>query len=108
MRGFITLIITSISLLTLSQVTVIHFNSDWNSENSYNISSLKDCAIDSVVICNSPDMQEEHNIKYVPTVIVFDSGLEAARFEGNLLMKLTVEIKNIQKAIDKIYLSKFE
>ena len=90
------------------QVSVIHFNSDWNSDNNFDISVLKDCDLDSIVICHNPKMQKKHKIKSVPTIIVFDEQQEVIRFEGNILMQLEVTKKDIQKEIDSIYLTKFE
>ena len=91
-----------------SQVSVIHFNSDWNNDNNFDISVLKDCDIDTIVICHNPEMQEKHNIKSVPTIIIFDEGEEVIRFEANIMMQLEATKKDIQKEIDKIYLAKFE
>ena len=90
------------------QVSVIHFNSEWNESNNFDISVLKDCDIDSVVICNSPDLKDKHKIKAVPTVIVFDEDEEVVRFEANIMMELEATKKDIQKEIDKIMLKKFE
>tara|TARA_A100001201_G_scaffold1851_4_gene4747 strand:- start:1967 stop:2302 length:336 start_codon:yes stop_codon:yes gene_type:complete len=90
------------------QVSVIHFNSDWNSDNSFDISVLKDCKKTDVVICHDLDMKDKHKIKSVPTIIVFDEQQEVIRFEGNILMQLDITKKDIQKEIDSIYLSKFE
>ena len=90
------------------QVSVIHFNSEWNADNSFDISVLKDCDIDSVVICHDPELQEKHKIKSVPTIIVFDEKQEVARFEGNIMMQLEATKKDIQDEIKKIYLAKFE
>ena len=92
----------------LGQVSVIHFNSEWNSDNSFNIEVLKDCEKEDVIICTNPDMQEKHKIKSVPTVIVFDNNVEIVRFEANIMMKLDVTKKDIQDEIKKIYLAKFE
>ena len=90
------------------QVSVIHFNSEWNADNNFDISVLKDCNIDSVVICHNPELQEKHKIKSVPTVIVFDEEQEIVRFEANILMQLEATKKDIQEEIKKIYLAKFE
>ena len=94
--------------LCFGQVSVIHFNSEWNADNNFNISLLKDCEIDSIIICNNPDLQELHEIKSVPTIIIFDEGEEIVRFEGNIMMQLEATRKDIQKQIDKILLAKFE
>ena len=91
-----------------AQVSVIHFNSEWNADNSFDITVLKDCDIDSIVICHDPELQEKHKIKSVPTIIVFDEEEEVVRFEGNILMQLEATKKEIQEEIKKIYLAKFE
>ena len=94
--------------ICFGQVSVIHFNSEWNENNNFDISVLKDCDIDSVVICHNPELQEKHEIKSVPTVIIFDNNEEVKRFEANIMMELEATKKDIQKEIDKIYLAKFE
>ena len=90
------------------QVSVIHFNSEWNAGNNFDISVLKDCDVDSVVICHNPELQEKHNIKSVPTIIVFDKEQEVVRFEANIMMQLEATKNDIQEEIKKIYLAKFE
>jgi len=108
MKGFITLIISSLFFISYSQVSVIHFNSEWNADNNYDISILKDCEKFDVVICHNPDLQEKHNIFAVPTIIILDNDVEIARFEANIMMQLEVTKKEIQNTIDQIYLAKFE
>ena len=108
MKGFITLIISSLFFISYSQVSVIHFNSEWNADNNYDISILKDCEKSDVVICHNPELQEKYNIFSVPTIVVLDNDIEIARFEANIMMQLEATRKEIQKEIDKIYLAKFE
>ena len=90
------------------QVSVIQFNSEWNADNNFDITVLKDCNVDSVIICHDPELQEKHKIKSVPTIIIFDEDNEVTRFEANIMMQLEATKKEIQKEIDKIYLAKFE
>ena len=94
--------------LCVSQVSVIHFNSEWNSENSFNIDELNDCEKSDVVICHNAELQDKHHIKSVPTVIIFDNGNEITRFEANIMMELNATKEDIQSEIDRIYLAKFE
>tara|TARA_R100000655_G_scaffold29829_1_gene60315 strand:+ start:280 stop:615 length:336 start_codon:yes stop_codon:yes gene_type:complete len=91
-----------------AQVKVVHYNSEWNADNNYNISILKDCEKSDVVICHNPEEQEKHDILAVPTIIVFDNSIEVARYEANIMMELDLSINDLQKTIDKIYLTKFE
>ena len=108
MKGYITLIISSLFFISYSQVSVIHFNSEWNADNNYDISILKDCEKSDVVICNSPELQEKHNIFAVPTIIILDNDIEIIRFEVNIMMQLEATKNEIQDEIEKIHLAKFE
>ena len=89
-------------------VSIVQFNSDWNTDNSFDLNTLKDCNIFQVIICDNPKLQEKYNIKSVPTLIIYDSGIEVVRFEANLMMELSCYKKDVQKEIQKIYLAKFE
>ena len=40
--------------VAFSQVSVTHFNSSWNTDNSFNITGLKDCKFDSIIIFDNP------------------------------------------------------
>ena len=108
MKGYITLIISSLFFISYSQVSVIHFNSEWNADNNYDISILKDCEKSDVVICNSPELQEKHNIFAVPTIIILDNDIEIIRIEANIMMQLEATKNEIQDEIEKIHLAKFE
>ena len=92
-----------------SQVSVTHFNSEWNAENNFDISVLKDCKKSDVIICNNVELKEKHKIKAVPTIIIFEEEQEVMRFEGNIMMELEITGKEIQEEIDEIInLAKFE
>ena len=109
MKGFITILISSFfATCAYSQIVVTHFNSSWNDENDFDISKLKECTKEYIVICNNQKLQEEHEIKSVPTVIVFEDNTEVQRYEGNIMMQLTCSRKSIQHVIDSVYLKRFE
>ena len=94
--------------IAFGQVSVVQYNSSWNTDNSFDITGLKDCKLDSIIICENPEIKKEYKIISVPTVIIFDEGEEVVRFEANIMMQLEATRKEIQKEIDKIYLAKFE
>ena len=95
--------------LCFGQVSVTHFNSEWNAENNFDISVLKDCKKSDVVICDNADLKDKHKIKAVPTIIIFEEEQEVLRFEGNIMMELEITGKEIQEEIDEIInLAKFE
>ena len=108
MKGYITLISSLFFLISYSQVSVVHFNSEWNKENNYDISTLKDCQTSTIVICHNADLQEKHSIMAVPTVIIFDNNIEITRFQANIMLQLDATKNEIQQAVDKVHLAKFE
>ena len=57
------------------QITVSHFNADWNDANKVEwIDKLTDCDITKVDIVENPKLQSKHEIVVVPTIIVFKDG----------------------------------
>lgn len=108
MKDYIILIISLfLSGSMFAQVNVIQFNSNWNEENTFDTSQLKDCNTAYVSICENPKIQKEMKIVSVPTIIIFDNGEEIERFEGGIMMEITIKPKEIQKEIDKLLLAKF-
>ena len=108
MKGFIIILISSLSYISYGQVKVSHFNSDWNVDNNFDISELKECEKDYIIICNNEDLKDKHKIKSVPTVIVFEDEKEIKRYEANIMMELTCSHHDIQHIIDSVYLKRFE
>tara|TARA_R100001086_G_scaffold197326_1_gene113856 strand:- start:189 stop:530 length:342 start_codon:yes stop_codon:yes gene_type:complete len=90
------------------QVSVMHFNSEWNADNNVDISKLKECKTENITICHDPDAKKKHNIVSVPTIIILDEGVEVKRYVANIMMQLEISAKEIQKEVDKIMLKKFE
>ena len=59
-----------------------------------------------VDIQKSPDLQKEHNIVVVPTIIVFN-GEEKKRFQANIMMTMEATRKDVQSAIYEILMEAF-
>ena len=57
---------------------------------------------------SSMDIQTDYNITAVPTVIIFDNGIEKARFNPNVMFKLEASKKEVQHSVDTITLNKFQ
>ena len=91
-----------------SGVCVVEFNASFNSANSVDwIDDLSDCKGRRVDIATEPDLQKEHKIVVVPTVIVFNDGEEVERFQANIMMQLEATQDEVQEAIDEIIMSDF-
>ena len=80
---------------TKNGLVVLQINADFNKNNTINLNGLKDCKVYYMDITNANNL----NVKVVPTIIIFD-GKEKKRIEANIMMKLAVTSKDIQKIVD--------
>ncbi len=114
MKKFIILLVfLLVSLISFSQnlcdedICVVEFNAGFNKANSVDwLDKLGDCGVMRVDIQKSPDLQKEHNIVVVPTIIVFN-GEEKKRFQANIMMTMEATRKDVQSAIDEILMEAF-
>jgi len=94
---------------TAKGTVVIEFWAEWNAGNQVDfLPSLKDCESYRVCIVKGADVQKKYKVTAIPTVIIFDNGVEQERFNPNIMMQLVATKKKVQKAIDNITLSKFQ
>lgn len=57
------------------QVTVTHFNANWNSANDVQwVDKLTDCDITKIDIATKPKLQQKYSVVVVPTIIIFKDG----------------------------------
>tara|TARA_R100001082_G_C4257364_1_gene114082 strand:- start:68 stop:475 length:408 start_codon:yes stop_codon:yes gene_type:complete len=90
-------------------ITVVEFWADWNSANQFNeLDKLKECNKYRVDIMHCSDLQADYNITAIPTVVIFDNGVEKERFNANIMFQLEVDRKTIQNSVDTIILNKFQ
>ena len=91
-----------------SGVCVVEFNASFNASNSVVwVEELSDCKGSRVDIAVNPDMQKEHKIVVVPTIIIFNDGVEVKRFQANIMMQLEASKGDVQEAVDDIIMSAF-
>ena len=87
---------------------VVEFNASFNAQNSVPwIDKLSDCDSRRVDIISEPDKQKEHKIVVVPTIIIFNEGVEVKRYQANILMEIEVDKQTVQQDIDEIIMSDF-
>ena len=90
-------------------IVAIEFWADWNKANQFNeLSKLKECKVYRLDIMAEADIQAEYNITGIPTIIIFDNGIEKARFNPNIMFKLDACKKTVQHSVDTITLNKFQ
>ena len=90
-------------------VVTVEFWADWNSANQFaDLSKLKEREKYRLDIMSNSDIQTEYNIIGIPTVIIFDNGVEKERFNPNIMFKLDACRKTVQNSVDTIKLNKFQ
>ena len=90
-------------------VVVIEFWAEWNQMNQFNeLIKLKGCNTYRIDIMSYMDVQNDYNVTAIPTVIIFDNGVEKTRFKPNIMFQLEADKKIIQHTVDTITLNKFQ
>ena len=90
-------------------VVAVEFWADWNSANQFaELNKLKECEAYRLDIMADADIQAQYNITAIPTVVIFDNGVEKCRFNANIMFQLEADKKVIQNSIDTIILNKFQ
>jgi thioredoxin-related protein len=90
-------------------IVAVEFWADWNSVNQFaDLGKLKECEKYRLDIMANADIQAEYNITGIPTIIIFDNGIEKERFLPNIMFKLEADKKTVQNSVDTIKLSKFQ
>jgi len=91
-----------------SQVTVAHYNAEWNKANTVEwIDKLKDCDIAKVDIVKEPKLQQKHKIVVVPTIIIFFEGEEIKRYQADVSFTMKATRKELQEKIGEIIMENF-
>ena len=90
-------------------IVAVEFWAEWNQANQFNeLSKLKDTSVYRVDIMHCTSLQTEYNITAIPTVVIFDNGVEKVRFGANIMFQLEADKKTIQNSVDTIILNKFQ
>jgi thioredoxin-related protein len=90
-------------------VVAVEFWADWNKTNQFaELNKLKECESYRLDIMANSDIQTKYNITAIPTVVIFDNGVEKVRFGANIMFQLEADKKTIQNSVDTIILNKFQ
>ena len=90
-------------------ITVVEFWAGWNESNQFNeLNKLNDCNTYRIDIMSYMDIQNDYNVTAIPTIIIFDNGIEKTRFKPNIMFQLEANKKIIQHTVDTITLNKFQ
>ena len=80
----------AIQLMSQEECAVVQVNASWNYKNRLPLEKLKDCYVAEIDLANKTIgavIQKEWKVKVVPTIIIFEKGVEIIRFEPGISMK---------------------
>ena len=92
---------------TKQGIVLVEFWATFNSVNEVNLKKIYDCKKYRVDMSQDPNLMVKHGVMAVPTVVIYHNGKEVKRFLPGLMLKLDVEIKDIQAVIDELVGDKF-
>ena len=93
-----------------SGITLIEFWSSWNVANKITLLDsieIEDAKIYRVLIDTNMTIAATEKIVVVPTIVIYDDGVEFKRLQADLTFKMKVTKKDLQGAVDEILMSKF-
>ena len=93
-----------------SGITIIEYWAAWNLANKITLLdsiTIEDANIYRVMIDTNMDIAISQKISVVPTIVIYDDGVEQSRLQADLTFKMKVTKKDLQKEVDNILMSKF-
>ena len=91
-------------------LVVVEFWATWNEVNKVVILDEWDnfdAKVYRLKICSYPQIQADNEVVILPTIIIYDDGVEVKRLQGDMSFSLEVTTKQLDKIIDEILMSKF-
>jgi len=81
---------------------VIEFNASFNDANKYtSLNQLSGARLYRMDIEKNPALRDKYKIKSVPTIILFEDGVEQWRWSAGIDMKIHVHWRELQDAINR-------
>ena len=93
-----------------AQMQLVVFNAEWNDGNDVRdwAFGMEDIQTYSYVdIGKNAELQKEHKIAVIPTIIIFKDDEEVARFQADLSFKMVATKEEVQEEIDNQLMSDF-
>jgi hypothetical protein len=99
------------SMLIYSQhedgISIVQASAEFTKEANLNIKKLDDTNTYNYDLSKHSDFFEDHDIVYLPTIILFENGEEIKRWEADITLKLKCKLEDLQEEINKLIEAKF-
>ena len=99
------------SMLVFSQhedgISIVQASAEFTKEANLNIKKLDDTSAYNYDLSKHSDFFANHNVIYLPTIILFENGDEVKRWEADITLKLKCKLEDLQEEINKLIEAKF-
>ena len=90
------------------EISIVQFSAPFTKEAEISLKTFDDYNIYTFSIVEKKEVFKKENIKYLPTIILYNDGEEVMRIESGISLKLPEDtIELLGKEIDEIIESKF-
>ena len=108
MKRLLFLLLFLTSGIIYSQITVVHFNANWNGANDVKwVEDLTDAKLKWIDIATDAKAQKEYKISVVPTILILVDGDEEQRYQADISFSMQATKEEVQEAIDEILMDQF-
>lgn len=77
-------------------IVVVQFNASFNGANTYKGLETLKVPYTYIEVDKQPTLKSQHKIKSLPTVVIFKQGKEVKRWEGDVMLKLSIPLNTIK------------
>ena len=96
------------TFVSSAQIEVVQFSAEFLKENEVSLKAFKSYETKTLYMSKESAMFKKLDIKYIPTLILFNNGEEIIRVESGISLKLPDNaIQRIEEEIEEIIDSKF-
>lgn len=108
MRLCVTGIVLFATVVINAQIEIVQFSAEFLKENEVSLKPFKAYDAKTLYMSKESAMFKKLDIKYIPTLILFNNGEEIIRVESGISLKLPDNaIQRIEEEIEEIIDSKF-
>ena len=102
--------VKNFGVATRSGITIVEYWAEWNVLKKITMLDsieVQDAKIYRINIDYNAEVTAKEKIIVVPTIVIYDDGIEYKRLQADLTFTLEVTKKDLQVVVDEILMSKF-